>query len=251
MKVTVVGCAGSFPSPSSPCSCYLVEAEGFRLLLDFGTGAIAGLQRHGVLHGIDAVALSHLHLDHCSDAASYVVVRRHDPRAPFPKIPLYGPEGTAERLANMCGPSTDDGLAKVASVFEVSPLAAERRIGPFAIRVARMNHPIETFGLRLEHGGRSLTYSADTAASETLIDLAADTDLFLVEAAYDADTPHPGNVHLTGIEAGEHATRARARRVLLTHLVPEWVDVDRVVAQAAASYSGPMELATVGATYEV
>ena len=252
MKLTVVGCAGSFPSPSSPCSCYLVEAEGFRLLLDFGTGAVGELQRHGVLHDIDAVVLSHLHMDHCSDAATYLVVRLHDPRGPFPKIPLYGPEGTAERLAKMSNGAIDgDGTLDVESVFEVSPLVAERQIGPFAIRTARMNHPVETFGIRVEHGGRSLTYSGDSAESEALIDLAADTDLFLCEAAYEADAPHPSNVHLTGVEAGEHATRARARRLLLTHLVPEWVDVDRVVAQVASRYSGPTELATVGKTYEV
>ena len=43
MRLTVLGCAGSFPGPDSPCSAYLVQAEGFGLLLDFGTGAMSGL----------------------------------------------------------------------------------------------------------------------------------------------------------------------------------------------------------------
>src|SRR5690606_10081583 len=67
MKLTVVGCSGSFPSPDSACSSYLVEADGYRLLLDMGNGALGALQRHCGLYDLDAVALSHLHADHCID----------------------------------------------------------------------------------------------------------------------------------------------------------------------------------------
>nr|MBA2717467.1 MBL fold metallo-hydrolase [Propionibacteriales bacterium] len=71
MKLTVVGCSGSLPGPESAASCYLLEApyEGrtFRLLLDLGSGALGPLQRYADLAAIDAVALSHLHADHCLD----------------------------------------------------------------------------------------------------------------------------------------------------------------------------------------
>src|SRR5262249_56407453 len=76
MKLTVLGCAGSFPGPDSPCSSYLVEAEGYRLLLDFGTGSLSSLQRHATLTSVDAILLTHLHADHVLDACGYVVVRR-------------------------------------------------------------------------------------------------------------------------------------------------------------------------------
>ena len=61
MKLTVVGCSGSFPSAESACSSYLVEADGFRLLLDMGNGALGELQRHCGLYDLDADPLSHLH----------------------------------------------------------------------------------------------------------------------------------------------------------------------------------------------
>jgi len=61
MRLTVLGCAGSFPGPDSPCSAYLLEAEGFRLLLDFGTGSLSGLQRYASLTSVDAILLTHLH----------------------------------------------------------------------------------------------------------------------------------------------------------------------------------------------
>ena len=58
MRLTVIGCSGSFPGPDSPASSYLVEHEGFRLLLDLGSGALGALQRHASLYEIDAVCLS-------------------------------------------------------------------------------------------------------------------------------------------------------------------------------------------------
>src|SRR5690606_9229976 len=95
MRLTVLGCAGSFPGPDSPCSSYLVEADDFRLLLDFGTGSLSGLQRYASLTSVDAILLTHLHADHILDACSYVVVRRYAPEGPYPPLPLYGPAGTA------------------------------------------------------------------------------------------------------------------------------------------------------------
>jgi ribonuclease BN (tRNA processing enzyme) len=67
MRLTVVGCSGSMPGPDSAASCYLLEADGFQLVVDLGNGALGGLQRYTALSRIDAVALSHLHADHCLD----------------------------------------------------------------------------------------------------------------------------------------------------------------------------------------
>ena len=70
MRLTVVGCSGSFPGPESAASCYLLEADGFRLVVDMGNGSLGALQRHAPLFGVDAVLLSHLHADHCVDLYS-------------------------------------------------------------------------------------------------------------------------------------------------------------------------------------
>ncbi len=98
MKLTVVGCSGSFPSAESACSSYLVEADGFRLLLDMGNGALGELQRHCGLYDLDAIFLSHLHADHCIDMCAYFVARyyRHDggrcspSRSTDPRAPSTG-----------------------------------------------------------------------------------------------------------------------------------------------------------------
>ena len=86
MRLTVVGCAGSFAGPDSAASCYLVvapfEGRTYRLLIDLGSGAFGPLQRHTTLRAIDAVGLSHLHPDHCLDLCGLYVALRYDPAGP-------------------------------------------------------------------------------------------------------------------------------------------------------------------------
>lgn len=86
MRVTVVGCSGSYPGPDSPGSCYLVEAEWrgrtYRILLDLGSGALGSLHRFADPLGIDAVFFTHLHPDHCMDLCGYYVLRKHHPSGP-------------------------------------------------------------------------------------------------------------------------------------------------------------------------
>ena len=72
-------------------------------MMDMGNGALGVLQRHAELFGIDAICVSHLHGDHCIDLSSYWVARQYAPGGPRPPIPVYGPEGTAERVAGFCG----------------------------------------------------------------------------------------------------------------------------------------------------
>ncbi|HEY7225536.1 MAG TPA: MBL fold metallo-hydrolase [Micromonosporaceae bacterium] len=246
MRLTVLGCAGSFPGPDSPCSSYLVEADGFTLLVDFGTGSLSALQRHFSMTSIDAIVLSHLHADHILDACSYIVVRRYAPDGPYPRLPVYGPMGTAGRLAAAYG---EDSLDDVYEFHELH--SGQLTIGPFLVTVDRVNHPVETYGMRLEHEGRVLAYSADTAPCEALLRLAHKADLFLCEASYPDGEPNPPDLHLTGRDAGEAATKAGASRLVLTHLVAAWCSEANVVESASAAFAGPVEVARTGARYEV
>lgn len=248
----MLGCAGSFPSAGSACSAYLLEQDGFRLLLDFGTGSLGALQRYAGLHAPDAVLLSHLHPDHVFDACTYLVVRRYDPAAPFPPIPLYGPAGTAERLATAYRPGPGTPILPVDDVYDVRTLErGVREIGPFRVTTDHVDHPVETYGVRLTAAGGTVAYSADTGPTDTLTELARGADLLLCEASYLESVPHPPHLHLTGREAGLHATAAGVGRLLLTHLVPAWGDEDRTVDEARAAYAGPVDVVRPGSSYEV
>ncbi|MFE3017341.1 MBL fold metallo-hydrolase [Streptomyces sp. NPDC059256] len=250
MKLTVVGCSGSFPSAESACSSYLVEADGFRLLLDMGNGALGELQRHVGLYDLDAIFLSHLHADHCIDMCAYFVARyyRHD-GGRCPALPVYGPEGTEQRLTTAYADTPSP--SSMSEVFDFHTLkSGSFDIGPFSVRTERVAHPVEAFGIRLEHGGRTLTYSGDTGVCDALDELAEGADLFLCEASFTYGKEDVPDLHLNGREAGAHAQRAGAGRLVLTH-VPPWTDGQRNLADARAEYRGPAEIAVPGAVYEV
>ena len=250
MKLTVLGCAGSFPGPDSACSAYLIEADGFRLMLDFGTGSLSALQRYAGLADIDAVLLSHLHCDHMLDACSYVVVRRYSPTGPYPRLPLFAPKGAEARMVAAYGmPDEKGSLEDVYDFHDLAP--GTFAVGPLTVTVARVDHPVETYGVRIEHAGRTLAYSADTAPCDALLDLAKDCEVFLCEASYLDSQDNPPGLHLTGRDAGLAATAAGAKRLLLTHLVTAWGSEAATFDAASDAFDGPIEVVRPGATYDV
>jgi len=244
MRLTVVGCAGSFPGPDSPASCYLLEADGFRLVIDLGNGALGALQKYTGLFDIDAVCLSHLHVDHCVDLYSYSVARSYSPAGPQPAIPVYGPAGTAERMSYIHGPDGDDlGLTKRFTFETLEP--GRISIGPLDVELAHVNHPVETFAFRFSRAGRSLVYTGDTGQTEAVPELAAGADVFLSEAAFLDGPGLPPNIHLTARQAGTYANRADVGKLVLTHLVPG-NSRDDARAEAASAFRGALDIATAG-----
>jgi ribonuclease BN (tRNA processing enzyme) len=240
MRLTVVGCSGSMPGPNSAASCYLLEADGFRLVVDLGNGALGGLQRYTALSRVDAVALSHLHADHCLDMCPLWVARKYSAEAPLPSIPVYGPAGAAERIAR----ANDN--PDVTGVFDFVTLTPGRhQIGPFDVTAGHVAHPIETFAFRFGHGGRALAYSGDTGESPALVELARSADVFLCEAGFPDLPDLPPNLHLCGRQAGQHAARAGAGQLILTHLDRE-NDPGPNLAGAAGAFGGPVTLAVPG-----
>ncbi len=251
MRLTVVGCSGSIPGPDSAASCYLVEADGFALVLDLGSGAIGPLQRHIELTAIDTVLLSHLHADHCIDLTSLTVAIKHGPGRRDDPIPVLGPSNVEARIQELHGahdPAKQYELTRLFAFGVVSE--STRQIGPFAVTVRRVLHPVEAYAYRIEHGGRILAYSGDCAPCPGLDEVARDADLALVEAAYVEDRTNAPGVHHTAREAGELATRVGVSRLVVTH-VPPWHDPAAAGHSASLAFTGAVELALPGASYEV
>jgi ribonuclease BN (tRNA processing enzyme) len=250
VKVTVLGCSGSVPGPESPASGYLVEAEGYRLVLDLGHGAFGALQRYVKPSEVDAIVISHLHADHCIDLTAYIVALRYGHEGylcagPDSRIPLVGVPGTRDRLE-----AAYDPLARKLSLHEIFTFATptEGELGPFKMSYAPMNHPTATNAMRIEHEGRSLVYSADTGESAELVALAEGADVLLCEASVSADEELVPDLHMTGRMAGEHADKAGVERLIITH-VPPWNSVQAAADDAAAAFHGPVEAAHPGAVF--
>lgn len=246
--MTLVGWSGSFPGPESPASCYLLEHDGSRILLDLGNGSLGHLQRYTDIYDIDAVLLSHLHVDHCIDLCSYYVARKYHPDGAHKRIPVFGPSGTADRMAAAYGLTSRPGMH---DEFNFIRHQADRtEIGPFTVETIRVAHPVETYAIKVTAGGRSVVYSGDTGPTEALVELATGADLALFEASFVERADNPTDLHLTGGQAADHAKRAGVDRLVLTHLVA-WNDPERVRAEAADVYDGDLLMAGNGLQIEV
>lgn len=256
MRLTVVGCSGSFPGPESAASCYLLEAPDdedpertWRIILDLGSGALGALQRHVDPLAIDAVFISHLHADHFFDISGYYVLRKYHPAGPQPKIPVWGPRGIRGRVARAYGLPLDPGMNDEFT-FRRLRRRSEVVVGPFTVTPRRVDHPLEAYGLRVECGGSSVVYSGDTARCRALVELAEGADLLLAEAAFREGVKNPPHIHMTGADAAMVAQDAGVGLLVLTHIAP-WHTRDEALGEVDGKYAGPVTVAVEGATFDL
>ena len=254
MRVTVVGCSGSFAGPRSPASCYLVQAEHegrtWNVALDIGAGALGTLQRHIDPRDLDAIFLSHLHPDHCIDLCGLYVVQRYHPDGQSKPLPVYGPTGTGKRMSEAYG--LDD-VHAMDTEFDYRDHVDREPVvvGPFTITPYAVRHPIEAYGLRVEAGGVVLAYTGDTDECEALGPLMRDAALVLADSAFVEGRDTIAGIHMNGAQCARVATRAGGvQRLMLTH-IPAWNDREQCRAQAAAHWDGDVELAEPGAVYKL
>jgi len=249
MKLTAVGCAGSYPSPQSPASCYLVHEGDTAVLLDLGNGALGGVLRHINPAELTAVVISHLHVDHCIDLTSLYVLLKYGPTQRNSRLPVYGPSGLAQRIAAAYNP---DSATDLSDIFDFRVLLPQRPvvIGDATITAFTVSHPGESFGFRVELGGKILAYSGDTDECEALVTLARNADMALFEASFlepaDGEPALPVGLHMSGAMAGRCARRAGAKSLILTHTVA-WNmrdgRHDQEKAQAQEHFPGPVAMA--------
>lgn len=251
MRMTVIGCSGSYPGPDSTASCYLLEAEhdgrSWRVLLELGNGALGALHNYIDPLTVDAVLVSHLHSDHCLDLCGFYVMRKYHPLGPQPRIPVWGPADTADRMARAYDLPLDPGMHEE---FDFRPFEGPFSIGPFAIEPIEVDHPVDAFGLRITADGATIGYSGDTGPCTGFDRVAEGAQLLLAEASFRASDDNPPHLHLTGTDCADAANRGGAERLVLTH-IPPWHDKKYALAEAEAVYDGPVELARSGAVYEL
>jgi ribonuclease BN (tRNA processing enzyme) len=252
LRLTVIGCSGSFAGPDSAASCYLVEAgddagKTWRILLDLGSGAIGALQRFASAEDLDAVFFSHLHPDHCLDLTGLYVFRKYHPDGALPRIPVWGPAGVARRMAEAYDLPEEPGMT---AEFDFREYAGPIELGPFRVTTFPVAHPVPAYGFRVTASGRTLAYTGDSGLCSSLDEIATGADLLLAEASFRHGDDNPDDLHLTGRQAGEVASRNGVRRLVVTH-VPPWYRAEDMVAEAEAAYDGELTAASPGAAYDV
>lgn len=231
MKLTIVGCSGSAPGPESGCSCYLVEHNGYRLLLDHGSGSCGPLMRYAAPESLDQVFISHRHADHYGDLISLAY---HRGRAQAPPLKLIGPGDL---------PAAISWLTTEPDLYAFEPaVAGTTPAGPMSLRLARVEHgDLEAWAVRVDDW---LCYTADTGPCEAIDELAGGCRVLLA-AASGLDGEFPGGRHLTARAAGELAARSGTRLLVITHL-RSWMDADAILAEAVRYAGCPVVRAIPG-----
>lgn len=252
MRITVLGKSPAWQDADGACSGYLVEGGGRTVLLDCGPGVFAKLRARVPYESLDAVVLSHLHADHVMDLVPFASGIRYRPwEGAAPRPTLYAPPGAREVLARLCegGSMSADHIELAFDVTIYDP-AEPLALGGLDVRFQPVPHYIPANAVEFADAGARFTFGADCGPSEDLARFAADTDVLMVEATLLEPEPPEDRGHLTPFEAGEHAQRAGAKRLVLTHFAAE-AGADRVVAEAARAYGGPIDAAHEGLSFTV
>ena len=237
--LTVIGCGDAFGSGGRMQTCFFVDS-GPRFLIDCGASALIGLKKHNVvIDSIDAIVLTHLHVDHCGGVPflvreTQIVGRR---RRPLTIIGPPGMEAHVHRLMDVMFPgSTERALGFDLRFLEYSSsspvLAAGLRVSAVEVVHSRGSAP---HGVRVEWDGLTVAYSGDTEWVPALVSLADGADLFICEC-YRAGPATPN--HLDYETLTSHRHELRCRRLLLTHMHDDMLALEDAEAMPERAWDG-------------
>lgn len=242
----VAGSSAAVPRPGRANSGYVLRSAGCAVAVDFGSGVFARVREYLDPASLDAVVISHMHADHFFDIVPLRYALRYEMQRVEP-LPVYLPPGGIT-IAQAIGSQLKERADFYAGVLDLREYAPEEplRIGAWTVRFAAARHYIPAYAMRFETRDGVLAYSADTAPCEAVAELARDASLFLCEAALGASGRENGKRgHLNATEAGELASRARVRHLVLTHYGAHAAP-DALHDAAARAFSGRITVADDG-----
>lgn len=230
MKLTVLGSGSTIPHPTRTSSAFWLQTTGGNILLDCSATAAARMAQENVdWPNLDAIWISHFHLDHCGGLAPFLAGTKHAEQMKERKKPLriFGAAGI-KKLVERFSDINDYGLLEQpfpVEIVEIEELE-EFEIFPGVTAVAMSTpHTGESHAVLIRDAdGKTLVYSADTGFSETIASFANRVDLFILECTFVRDKLV--KKHLELAEAMLLIRKAKPKRAMLTHFYPEWDDVD-------------------------
>ncbi len=234
MKLKIFGNNGPFPGPLGACSGYMVSTDdgNTNIALDMGTGTLAKLLSDTPIEHVTAVILSHLHLDHMSDILPLQYVLQFSSRK---NLPVYAPTQPENVAALLHCPRFD--LREHAS-FET---------GGIQVDFMAALHPVPGSAVSFSDGKRRIVYTGDTNWFDALAPFCENADILLADAGLPDAKWSEKAPHLSAKKCGELAKAANAKKLLLTHLNPNF-DEDALLAEAASVFPN-CALARIGDAY--
>ena len=256
MRLTTLGGASAGPGRRQGCSGYLVDTAGTRIVLDLGPETLAELRQHAEIADLDAIVISHMHVDHMLDLFALWWGWIHNPK-PLPRLlPLWLPPGGVDALLTtamtLAGP--DDVAQLSTKVFDLREYDPDETltIGDATVQFTPTRHYIPCWAVRVSgNDGHSLVYTADNGDAAGLMPFVSGADVLVAEASLPAPPSDP-NAYRGVSTAAEVATLARdtgVETLVLTHIWPEH-DAEVSRAQARSVFNGRIEIARPGVTVE-
>ena len=222
MRITLLGTGTSFLDKDRVQSGVLVQSETSCLILDVGSGILHRLTQSGVnLLSIDAVLLTHFHVDHCSDFMTLVQTLW---LSGYEKtLQVYGPPAMTDWLTGVRDIAYPYLKSRIKIEFNILKSGDSFSIGDIRIRCTHATHgSMDAFSYRLECDGKSLVYTGDTSHCESVTDLAKGADVLIHECNW-LDGEHPEGMHTSPSELAVITKETRVKKVILVHLSPEVV----------------------------
>lgn len=237
------------PHATRCSSAYWLETVGGTILLDAGPDAAHRMAQEKLdWPNLDAIWISHFHLDHVGGLPTLLFGYRWAPQTQqrTKQLRVFGPRGLRHLIDTINNANRYKLLQQPfpLEVVEVDP-GSEFEILPHVnATVFATPHTTESLALRLtEHSAKTFVYTSDTGFSQELINFIADVDLLLMECSFRSNKPIP--THLDLADAMKIATKAGPKRLVLTHLYPEW-DQANIVSEARSIWAGETIEATDG-----
>lgn len=242
MQLKVIGYWGGYPGVDEASSIYMLEKDGFVLLLDIGSGGLSKLQKYKQVNEIDAIVLSHYHADHVADVGvlQHALIVQAHLTGKKDKLPIYGHQEDMTFFTSL-----DDDYTKAVAYDPEEVL----KIGPFFIRFLRTKHSVPCFGMRITDGKSTLVYTADSAYLPEWIPFSRNADLLLTECNFYAGQDAAVAGHMNSEEVASIAKDAAIKQVILTHL-PHFGDHAELVEEVKDFYDGKVELASEGLVWD-
>lgn len=233
MDVTLLGTGAAMPTGDRMQAGYLLEGEPGALLVDCGSGVLHRLSNTETGYaGIDAVLLTHHHLDHVADLLPLLKARW---LAGAPPIEVFGPAGTEQLLDNVL--ETYPYLATNVEAIATDIDSEVEGVAGWSIKAFETRHSMTCFAYRFSGPNGDLTLSGDSEADEALIDFADGSAVLIHDCSFPDDVDVSN--HPTPEALGHALAGSSIDRVILTHLYPHTTGRHREMRQSIrAAYDG-------------